>query len=712
MPASPAQPLQRWLLPRLAAVLLACAAVAAAAALVWNWVTESSDEDQARAAVQTELAARRQRLAEGVDLLAWQLAAQTTAAPALPAREDIDWMLWLDADQQPLANRNAPADAAAALATLSSADQRHDGLLWLEQGPNLVALAAVAPSTMRRGTRLLAGQRLDGRRLAELGRDSGVDFALRPLAEAGRDPWRSADTLGVEIVIADDPPGQQGEAMPILLAGLLFAGLSLLALCWLPGRRPYAGLARLARLAAPGNGERQAEWTPTGIAELDLLGQRLSALAAEAGNQRHALDYVANHDALTGLGNRRYLLERLAQALNRLPGQPQARASLLLLDLRGIGAINDGLGHATGDAALCEATRRLRATRVDGHPLARIGGNTFAALLHGQDIEAAARSFAAFRAALSEPLSLDGRSLHLDAFGGAAEGAAGMSANDWIRRADIALRAAREQPRSHFADFQPARQADAARRLRQGDALTRGDVTVVFQPLVDGGNGQALGIEALARWSFHGEPAAPEEFLDIAVRSGMLATLAPAIMQAACAALARLRERHPGLRCGLNLSLPQLLAHDIAAELDAALDAAGLPAQALWLELPATALDLPADALVALHHLAERGVELWLDEVGAVPLALAALPGFPARALKIDAALTQALDRGEERVLRHLHRLGRDLDLHMVATGVESDSQRQRLCAIGCPAMQGLLFAEPMTEASLAAWLEHRVVRA
>jgi len=435
----------------------------------------------------------------------------------------------------------------------------------------------------------------------------------------------------------------------------------------------------------------------------------------EIASSRRGLDYVATHDALTGLGNRRYLGERLALALNHTRNHPHTAISLMLVDVDGFKLINDGLGHAAGDAALCEVAKRLRTLLRPDDALVRLGGDEFALLLYDLRAREAGSFFDKLQKCVALPINLDRRTMNLGVAAGIAEGVVGMTAHDWQRQADLAMLAAKREGRNRLTVFRDSMQTDAARQLLLEQALrlaiANDDLEVHFQPVIDGNNGHVLGLEALCRWTHDGEVVAPLEFIRVAESSSQISSLGRAVLAGACRALAGLRHRHPCLRCGVNLSIGQFVDGDIEADLLAAVGAVGLPLNALRLEITESLVATHESGIVPLmHRLVARGAEFSLDDFGTGFSSLDRLRQLPIKGLKIDRSFVTPLQQGDEVMVRHIINLSRDLGLDTVAEGVETEEERRRLCEIGCPAMQGFLLARPMPASELAAWLEHRVV--
>ncbi len=457
-------------------------------------------------------------------------------------------------------------------------------------------------------------------------------------------------------------------------------------------------------------------WQASGIVEFDDLARRLVGLNDELRTLRRGLDYVVNHDTLTGLGNRRHLGEQLAMALNRVRNQPDHPISLMLVDVDGFKLINDGLGHAAGDAALCEVSKRLRGLLRPDDTLARLGGDEFALLMSNLHARDAGNLFDKLRSTVAMPMRLDQRAVNLHVSAGIAEGVAGMTAHDWQRRADLALAAAKREGRNRMVVFRDALQSDAAHKLKLEHALrlaiANDDLDVWYQPIVDGSNGHVLGIEALCRWTHDGDPVAPLEFIRLAETSGLIVSLGRSVLRAACRTLAGLRKRHPALRCSVNLSVGQFVDGDIENELLEATRAAGLTLGALQLEITESLVATHESGVgTAMQRLVERGAEFCLDDFGTGFSSLDRLRQLPIKTLKIHRSFVTPLQGGDEVIVRHIHLLCRELGLHSIAEGVEHEAERRALCEIGCTAMQGYLLARPMPATDLSRWLEHRVVR-
>jgi diguanylate cyclase len=407
-------------------------------------------------------------------------------------------------------------------------------------------------------------------------------------------------------------------------------------------------------------------------------------------------------DPLTGLANRRRLQEYAGPILAAKP--PTGFTALLLIDLNHFKEINDTLGHSAGDQVLVEAGFRLAATAQPDDLVARLGGDEFAILLVGLPTSALAVSRAhALLASLSPPMVVDGVRVSIEACGGVAtttdDGKSGIE--ELLRRADVAMYQAKRSGQRVVVYSQCRDTADVNSLALAGDlarAIADGEFVVRFQPIVDLGSGEIIGAEALTRWH-HPQRGdlAPDRFLDAVERSGQLSAFVAAVLDQALTADAAWRDAGFDIPVSVNVSPRSLLDPEFPTVVEARLNAKGLPAANLVVELTESVtlsqLEVVDDALGKLRDL---GVRLSLDDFGTGFSSLATLARVPVHELKIDRAFIAALEAPTEAaVVRSTIELGRSLGLIVVAEGVESERQRNRLWELGCPFGQGHLFARP-----------------
>ncbi|MFY1697098.1 MULTISPECIES: putative bifunctional diguanylate cyclase/phosphodiesterase [unclassified Solwaraspora] len=416
--------------------------------------------------------------------------------------------------------------------------------------------------------------------------------------------------------------------------------------------------------------------------------------------ERHARQ--AAQDSLTGLANRRRLMDHGAQLLGgRRTGGITA---LLLIDLNHFKEINDTLGHAAGDEVLIQVARRLCATAHAGDMVARLGGDEFAVLLTGLPAPAIATHRAdALLAAICAPMDLDGMRINVEASGGIAVAPGNGGMPELLRRADVAMYQAKRSG-GRIASYARGRDtADVGRLALGGDlprAVAEHEFSVAFQPIVDLGTGEVIAAEALARWQHPDQGRLdPPRFLDTVERSGLLPAFADAVLDQSLIAAATWAEAGFALPVAVNLSPRSLLDPRYPSAVLARLRAHDIPPSRLVLELTETLTISQLEVVdQVLGQLRDAGIRLALDEFGTGYSSLSMLSRVPVHELKIARSFVRSMETSAEAVavIRSTVDLGRSLGLAVVAEGVESEPQRQALWALGCTAGQGHLFARPM----------------
>ncbi|MGS2617223.1 putative bifunctional diguanylate cyclase/phosphodiesterase [Micromonospora sp. LZ34] len=422
--------------------------------------------------------------------------------------------------------------------------------------------------------------------------------------------------------------------------------------------------------------------------------------------------YAATHDALTGLANRRHLLEQGTEQLSAR--HADGVTALVLIDLNHFKEVNDTLGHAAGDQVLVQVADRLRGVAQDSDLVARLGGDEFAVLLRGLPAPAvAAHRAEALLGALHEPFDLDGMRISVEASGGIAAAPASGGMAELLRRADVAMYQAKRAGR-RISTYAPTRDTADLGRLALGGELPRAvadqEFTVNFQPIVDLGTGEVTGAEALARWHHpvHGV-IDPLRFLEAVERSGLLPAFAEAILDQALIAAGSWRDAGFDVPVAVNVSPRSLLDARFPGSVLARLRAHDLPPDRLVLELTETLTLSQLDVVDrVLSRLRDEGVRLALDDFGTGYSSLSLLSRIPVHELKIDKSFVTEMETSAEAaaVIRSTLDLGRSLDLAVVAEGVEREPQRRALWELGCAAGQGHLFGRPMPAGTLLAALQ------
>ena len=439
--------------------------------------------------------------------------------------------------------------------------------------------------------------------------------------------------------------------------------------------------------------------TPLKRAQEDL---RFAAIQLQ--NDARRLEFLAHHDTLTGLPNRAMFSDRAREAVAHARRHGKT-AAFLFLDLDNFKQVNDSLGHDVGDGLLKVIASRLRASVRGDDFIARIGGDEFCVLL--QDIDEP-REAAAVAQKLVHELGRSYRVASHLLSSGASIGIAcvpqdGEDVATLLRLADAAMYRAKEQGRNGYRFFSAALNEDAAAQaalaeeLRAG--LERGELFLAYQPRIDIATRQVVGAEALLRWRHPRYGViGPEAFLPVADDSGLLVPIGAWVLREAC--LQGRRWLEAGIRplsVVVNVTSRQLRHAGVADQAAAALQASGLPAELLLVEVPETvARQAPEPLQEALERLTSLGVRLGIDDFGTGYASLPMLQRLHASAVCIDRRLIAGVPLDAERagLARALIALARGINFEVVAKGVETQAQREFLAESGCRVCQGELFAE------------------
>jgi diguanylate cyclase (GGDEF)-like protein len=425
-------------------------------------------------------------------------------------------------------------------------------------------------------------------------------------------------------------------------------------------------------------------------------------------------EHQASHDPLTGLPNRSRLQATLNAELARSKrdGRP---FGLLLIDLDHFKEVNDTLGHHVGDQLLARFADRLRkAVRPSDH-LARLGGDEFAVIVPDAGEAEVLKVADRIRAALVNPIELEGLWLEIEAsIGLAMHPEHALLAEDLLRLSDVAMYVAKES-RCGVAAYSAERDHNSADRLslvgELRQALDDGALTLQYQPKVCLRDGSLLGVEALVRWQ-HPQRGfiPPDEFIPLAERSGLILPLTEHILDTALAACASWRRAGHPLSVAVNLSPQMLTDRALIVELvEQALARNGVPAECLTLEITESGLIAdPTNGVDILHALRSLGVRLSVDDFGTGHSSLSRLTDLPVQEMKIDKSFVREITRhrGRQAVTLAAQQLGHALGLHVVAEGVETQAEFDHLRGIGCDSIQGYFVARPLAPDQFLPWLE------
>lgn len=443
--------------------------------------------------------------------------------------------------------------------------------------------------------------------------------------------------------------------------------------------------------------------------------RRLSVEMEERKEAEQQLEFLAYHDVLTKLPNRTLARDRLSQALADAKRHDRLVA-LVMLDLDHFKTVNDSLGHKTGDQLLRVVadllTRNLRQTDT----VCRPGGDEFIMILKDlPDVETATPVITKLIEELGKPLHINGNELSISASMGVAMAPHdGEDFDTLLQRADTAMYRAKEEGRNTYRFFDDRMNAESVERLTMRNGLRRAldqrQFVLYYQPQVDLSTGRVFGVEALIRWQ-HPEwgLVPPGRFIPVAEDSGLIVPIGDWVIEEACRqARVWLDKGYPPLTVAVNLSALQFKRGQVEQVVQRALQASGLPASHLELELTESVLvNDPEGVQARLKGLKALGVKLAIDDFGTGYSSLSYLKRFSVDKLKIDQSFVRDLERHAEDVaiVKAIIQIAGSLSMATIAEGVETAAMGQQLRALGCEEGQGYWFAKPMPAETFEAWL-------
>lgn len=452
------------------------------------------------------------------------------------------------------------------------------------------------------------------------------------------------------------------------------------------------------------------------------LDDNLTALQTETHKRQHvedSLHHMAYYDYLTDLPNRR-LLNKIVHGALELHRRSGYYGAIVFLDLDHFKTINDSLGHQVGDELLKLIATRLRNALPESRCVCRLGGDEFAVILGNLEKDKelartkAVQATRTLAASLGHPFQIG----HHELVVGASTGVtvfpdSNADESNIIRQADMALYSAKAAGRNTSAVFASQMQADASRRLviEKGlrIALERRELKLYYQPQADM-EGQIIGAEALLRW-FHPEIGfiEPRHFVPVAEETGLIHAIGEYVLRAVCTQIRTWdKERIPiPQRLSLNVSPWQLATRGFAAKVKNAIQAAGIEANRLTLEITENALlqDLE-DVILTIRELNALGVHFSIDDFGTGYSALSSLKKLPLHELKIDRLFISemSLDR-KDSFIETIMAMAQHSHLSVIAEGVETDAQRMALARLGCRGIQGYFISPPLSVREFERWL-------
>ena len=437
------------------------------------------------------------------------------------------------------------------------------------------------------------------------------------------------------------------------------------------------------------------------------VATRIAGIAIQRRLAEDRIQFMATHDALTGLSNRTLLNDRLSQAV--LYAQRYDRwVTVLFVDLDNFKFINDSLGHNAGDELLKTVANRMVGCIRATDTVVRIGGDEFVIVLFDQpkDVDAISETVRKIQSAIAEPICMEGNHLRVtSSIGIASYPNDGVDADTLLANSDAALYRAKDVGRDNFQFYTSELNAKVHEKFllqeELRNAVARSELVLHYQPQVDLRTGRIFAVEALVRWR-HPKLGIvpPTKFIPMAEATGLIVPIGDWVLREACRQSKAWQDT--GLSpivVGVNVSARQFREKNLVARVASALKGNGLEAKYLELEVTESLIMQDVDLAVAtMKELQTLGVHLSIDDFGTGYSSLCALKSFPVSRLKIDKSFIEGLlaNENDKAVADAVVSLGQKLNLRVIAEGVETEAQATFLRSINCDEMQGYLFSKPL----------------
>jgi diguanylate cyclase (GGDEF)-like protein len=554
-------------------------------------------------------------------------------------------------------------------------------------------------------------------------RDSSSSARSETVYELGA--WTYAALLGAMALLTLI---RSDNALHHLLAAVLTTGYAA-GICGRNAGRPVIAIGQLALASAPLSiglflSGDPLRWVLGGVncafmvGMVDITLQTYSAIlkAMSATLEQKTLtdrfERLARFDAMTGLENRGSFQERLHSQLSAVQSGENGELAVLWIDLDRFKEINDSLGHPTGDGVLCTVARQLSAIVEGRGSVARFGGDEFVILARGNKPYFAEELAREVMRALSVPMMIEGASLQVTgSIGAAVAPGHGTEADTLLQHADMALYHAKANGRNDFClfeskmqdEFQHKRRLEAALR----EAIDKGELEVYYQPIVDLKTKKVTCCEALLRWH-HPElgMVSPAQFIPIAESTGLISPISHWVLYQACAAAAKWPE---DVSIAVNMSPALLKDLHLSHMILSALYRSGLAARRLELEITESVLlEETAQSNSLIREFQRIGLKLSIDDFGTGYSSLTYLKKYRFDKIKIDTTFIADVTKSREAraIIHALVSLAAELDMEIVAEGIETETQLGYVTGAGCTAAQGFFLGRPVPESIISRRLE------
>lgn len=541
------------------------------------------------------------------------------------------------------------------------------------------------------------------------------------VSEVVRALWREAMGLRVPVLIFSCAAVIYATGWgPVLVIGFMYAVTASVRSFGARSVGTAVGYSLLAILL--GQVAVGLDWAPSileehrlahGLAALGGLGLLfpswvIYSMSASKEASEAQLKHQAYYDQLSRLPNRSLFLERLGHALAGSQ-RDGLNLAVLFVDLDRFKVVNDSLGHEVGDLLLAGVADRIAASVRPTDVVGRLGGDEFIVLLEGvAGIDEAVRVAERIGEELRDPFFLKGFEVVARASVGIAmsEGRQAIAAERLVRDADVAMYHAKRRGGARYEVFDAEMGVSALRRLqletRLRRALDNREFRLVYQPEIALGSGEVVGVEALARWYDPETGEVPlDDVIPVAEETGLIVPLGRWVLEEACRQAREWFDAMPQNRTamvGINISTRQFHQPDLVIQVSAILGAAGIDSRRCRLEITESAVMQEATRGIGLmHELKELGVQIALDDFGTGHSSLSALSKLPADVIKLDRSFVDGILQDDmTAIVQAVTTMAHHLEIRVVAEGVETPAQLERLRALGCDTVQGYLFSHPV----------------
>lgn len=454
-------------------------------------------------------------------------------------------------------------------------------------------------------------------------------------------------------------------------------------------------------------GER-VYWPVEGKNELDLLARAFNELMDEVQAAQKNMHDLSITDALTALGNRRGMEEQVERMMRSC--QLGMSLTMLLMDLDGFKLINDSLGHAAGDLLLQEVAQRMRQVMRKQDRLFRMGGDEFSVLMPNTTIEQGHLLAERLIELLREPIHFSHHKITVSGSIGIAQWDGKTDGLELMRQADLAMYAAKREGKSCVRQFETGMIGVASERMTLEQVLRQAIADEViepyFQPVIDTHTGKIVSVEMLARWQRDGEFVPTLGFIRLAEDLGLIHPLSMQLLKKGLVALTQFRQHSPDLKLQINLSPLQFADRHLSSTVLQMVAEYDLPSSALTIELTEGAMLLyPEQVEQTMRQFVEAGVSLHLDDFGTGYSSLARLRDLPFDTVKLDRSFVMLLAEGDASLSQAVFDMATNMQMSLIAEGVENQAEYDKLSQIGYRQMQGFMFAHPMSAIDLSQWL-------